>query len=107
MGMTPVREPLPFAPTAASLRRSADQHQHGRLALRDANEDIRRRWARRAILTFPTGTRAAVWFADHRGGAPVNLPSTAAPEVETARKVTVDASPTGATPPRCVGPIPG
>ena len=60
-----MREPLPFAPTDRTRQRCGYRDKYGRIILSCATEETRRRWARRAVLTFPEGARVAVWFADH------------------------------------------
>lgn len=86
-----MREPLPFGPTAETRSRWGYRNKYGSIILRGANEDTRRRWARRAILTFPEGTRVAVWFADRLAYVhhPANLPADARPEVEVVCELVV------------------
>ncbi|MGC4083676.1 MAG: hypothetical protein QM736_16600 [Vicinamibacterales bacterium] len=77
-----MRSVLPFEVSWERRGKRAHHRKYGDICLRDQTEDMRRRWARRALLSFPEGRLLDVYFGSTLVGftIPANLPLDARPE---------------------------
>lgn len=72
----------PFEASLAIRGKRFHNRKYGEICLRGAAEDVRRRWARRALLSFPEGHLLHAYFGSTLVGFPLpaNLPPDAVPE---------------------------